>query len=79
MNVPCVSQPASMFDRMIETAKRLCRVLDGQLLDQDRKPLTDKGIGIIRAQIDDIGDSMRAFGIVAGSPTALRLFGTEAN
>jgi len=74
MSVPCASQPVQIFDRMVKTARELASELNGRVLDQDRKPLTEDGIRVIRAQIDHIGDDMRARGIVAGSNTALRLF-----
>jgi cell division protein ZipA len=77
MSVPCVSEPAVVFGRMMETAKNLSKFLGGQLLDQDRKPFTDKGIAAIRAQIHGIDAKMRAFGIAPGSDAAMRLFGAD--
>jgi len=74
MSVPCAHQPVQVFDRMVKAARELARELNGRVLDQDRKPLTEEGSRVIRAQIDRIGDEMRAQGIVAGSSTALRLF-----
>ncbi len=77
MNVPCSHQPAAVFEEMVQAAKELARQLNGTLLDQDRKPLTDKGIALIRGQIDSIADAMRRHGIVAGSAAAVRLFSHE--
>lgn len=78
MSVPCAYNPAGVFDRMVETARGLCQRLDGRLLDQARRPLTDKGAAVIRGQIEEIDRRMRAFGIVPGSETALRLFRASA-
>lgn len=75
MNVPCAYQPVHVFDRMIETAKGLCQMLDGRLEDQDRRPLHAAGIQVIRTQIERISTEMTAKGIVPGSSTAMRLFG----
>lgn len=77
MAVPVVTDPAAVFARMMETAKALSKFLGGQLLDQDRKPLSDKGAAAIRAQIQGIDAKMRAFGIAPGSEAAARLFGAE--
>jgi cell division protein ZipA len=77
MSVPCAYHPAAVFDKMVAAAKTLCQQLNGRLLDQARKPLGDKGIAVIRAQIEDIDRHMREFGIVPGSAMALRLFGTS--
>ncbi|MBI3896836.1 MAG: cell division protein ZipA C-terminal FtsZ-binding domain-containing protein [Gammaproteobacteria bacterium] len=77
MSVPSVAEPTEAFDHMVDTARSVARFLDGQLLDQDRRPLTDKGITAIRAQIHGIDVKMRAFGIAPGSEAALRLFATD--
>lgn len=77
MGVPSVPEPAAVFDRMIETAKALTGFLGAHLLDQDERPLTDRGIAAIRAQIRGIDAKMRAFGIAPGSEAARRLFAAE--
>jgi len=77
MSVPGAKDPAAVFDRMIETAKELTRLLGARLADQDQRPLTDKGIAAIRGQIQAIDAKMRAFGIPAGSDTARRLFAAD--
>lgn len=77
MSVPAVNEPTAVFGRMMETAKTMAKFLGGELLDQDRKPLTDKGIAAIRAQIQGIDAKMRAFGVAPGSDAAMRLFGAD--
>lgn len=74
MSVPCTYQPAATFEKMLSTAKEACEILGGRLQDQDGRPLTDKGVAVIRHQIEDIGEKMRAYGIAPGSTTALKLF-----
>lgn len=77
MSVPAVDDPAVVFDRMMAAAVETTTVLGGKLLDQDQRPLTDKGIVAIRAQIQGIDTKMRAFGIAPGSDAAQRLFAAE--
>ena len=43
-------------------------------VDQEKKPLNDKGLAIIRSQIDMIDKRMTEYGVVPGSRAALRLF-----
>jgi len=78
MSVPCVFQPGIVFDRMVATARAVATALGGHLHDQNRRPLTDKGIAVIHHQIEDIEEKMRTFGIPAGSDTALKLFNEAA-
>lgn len=77
MSVPGAPDPGAVFDRMIETAKELTSFLGARLLDQDQRPLTDKGIAAIRGQIQGIEARMRAFGIPPGSDAARRLFAAD--
>ncbi|MEK7796324.1 MAG: cell division protein ZipA C-terminal FtsZ-binding domain-containing protein [Pseudomonadota bacterium] len=74
MSVPCAHHPASVFVKMVTAAKVLCEVLGGELQDQDKKPLSDKGLVIIRRQVEEIDKRMTEYGVVPGSRTALRLF-----
>jgi cell division protein ZipA len=78
MSVPCTHRPAQTFEHMAEIARSLAEALDGQLLDQDRRPLTAQGLAVIRHQIEEIEEKMRAFGVTPGGEAALRLFGTAA-
>lgn len=74
LNVPCVHRPVEVFDKMLETAKALCRQLDGELLDHERRYVGDQGLAAIRKHIETIASQMAAQGIPAGSKAALRLF-----
>ncbi|MHB8668546.1 MAG: cell division protein ZipA [Burkholderiales bacterium] len=78
MSVPCAYHPGEVFNRMVATARELADSLGGRLQDQNRRPLTDKGIAVIHHQIEDIEEKMRAFGIPPGSATALKLFNDAA-
>ncbi|MBI3547254.1 MAG: hypothetical protein HY081_11790 [Gammaproteobacteria bacterium] len=76
--VPCTYHPALAFEKMVAAAKQLSDNLGGCLQDQNHRPLTDKGITVIQHQIEDIEEKMRAFGILPGSDTALKLFNESA-
>lgn len=78
MSVPCAFQPGVAFDRMVATARAIAETLGGHLQDQNRRPLTDKGIAVIHHQIEEIEEKMRAFGIPPGGETALKLFNEAA-
>jgi len=78
MSVPCAYHPGALFDKMVATAREIADTLGGKLQDQNRRPLTDKGIAVIHHQIEDIEEKMRAFGIPPGSETALKLFNEAA-
>ncbi len=78
MSVPCAYHPGAAFDKMVATAREIAEALGGSLQDQNRRPLTDKGIAVIHHQIEEIEEKMRAFGIAPGSDTALKLFNEAA-
>jgi len=78
MSVPTVPHPAAVFDKMADAAAELAEATGGRLLDQDRRPLNDKGIAVIRRQIEEIEEKMISFGIEPGSESARRLFGAGA-
>lgn len=78
MSVPCAYHPGAAFDKMVVTAKEIADALGGRLQDQNRRPLTDKGIAVIHHQIEEIEEKMRAFGISPGSETTLKLFNEAA-
>jgi cell division protein ZipA len=78
MSVPRAYLPGTVLEKMVAAAKGIADILGGELQDQNRRPLTDKGIAVIHHQIDAIEEKMRAFGIAPGSETALKLFNEAA-
>ena len=75
LDVPRAADPVKAFDQMRALAKRLAVTLDAELVDDNGRPLTDAGLGTIRAQLQGVQATMRAKGIEPGSARALRLFG----
>jgi FtsZ-interacting cell division protein ZipA len=62
------------FDRYVEIARALAETLSAGIVDDNRRPLDEAGLGRIRAQLQALYASMEQQGISAGSPLALRLF-----
>lgn len=62
------------FDRFVEFTRTLAEALSAGIVDDNRQPLDDAGLGKIRAQLQALYASMEQQGIPAGSPLALRLF-----
>jgi FtsZ-interacting cell division protein ZipA len=55
-------------------AKQMASSLGGQVVDDNRRPLSDAGIARIKQQLADIYAQMEARQIKSGSVRALRLF-----
>lgn len=73
-DVPRVAGGVEVFDRAILFARQLATEFDAQLVDDNRRVLTDVGLGRIRDQLKNIYGSMDDRGIAPGSVAALRLF-----
>ena len=74
LDVPRTLNPAQSFDRLIMFAQKLATALDGQIVDDNRVPLSERSIGLIRNQVYQFESQMERQGLPAGSPLALRLF-----
>lgn len=74
LDIPRVAQGAAVFDRMIDWAAKLAGSLGGVLVDDNRAPLNDKAVGMIRDSIARFQEQMTSQGVAPGSPLALRLF-----
>jgi len=59
---------------MTQLAETFARMLGGQVVDDNRKPLTETGIASIRRSLERVFHEMEANGIPAGGPLARRLF-----
>ncbi|HSM99273.1 MAG TPA: cell division protein ZipA C-terminal FtsZ-binding domain-containing protein [Gallionella sp.] len=74
LDVPRVEDPGSQFDRMMQVARELAGELQVDLVDDHRAPLSDSGLALIRARINDVELKMCAQGLTPGSTQARRLF-----
>ena len=73
-DVPKVADGVRVFNQMLVVAKQMASTLGGQVVDDNRKPLSDAGVGKIKEQLADIYAKMEAQQIRGGSVRALRLF-----
>jgi FtsZ-interacting cell division protein ZipA len=75
LDVPRVDHGERTFMQMTEIAKRFADTLNGALVDDNRQPLSESQLDHIRREfIGRPQATMAGFGLVAGSPQALRLF-----
>jgi len=74
LEVPCVAQGELAFDRMMKLAQELADALDALMVDEQRRPITDRFVAPVRQQIGQLQARMVQQGVAAGSPLALRLF-----
>ena len=75
LDVPRVADPVRVFDQMRMVAKRMTQTLEGVLVDDNRRPITDTSLAAIRAQVQVTAAALREAHIDPGGPRALRLFG----
>lgn len=73
-DVPRVAGGVAVFDRAVQFAKQLSQEFGGQLVDDNRRVLSDQGLAQIRDQLIRIYGNMDDRGIAPGSVAALRLF-----
>jgi len=73
-DVPKVADGVRVFNQMLMVAKQMASSLGGQVVDDNRRPLTEAGIAKIKQQLADIYARMEAQQIKSGSARALRLF-----
>jgi hypothetical protein len=74
LDVPRVAQSAQVLARMYDVAQQFAAQLAGEVVDDNRKPLSAAGFGMIRQAVEEICARMDERGIAPGSPIALRLF-----
>lgn len=74
LDVPRVGDGARVFARMVQVARDFAGTLGGELVDDQRLPLTDAALDPIARQIAQQQDLMAASGIAPGSRLARRLF-----
>ena len=74
LDLPHVADPAASLAGMVAVAHAFAAALGGQLVDDNRRPLTDAGLVSIRRSLEKIVSDMDAHGIPAGGALARRLF-----
>lgn len=74
LDVPQVPEPAAVLGDMVQLAAAFVASLAGQLVDDNRRPLSDAGLASIARSVEKVAMDMDAHGVPAGSPLARRLF-----
>ncbi|MFT4174300.1 MAG: cell division protein ZipA C-terminal FtsZ-binding domain-containing protein [Rhodocyclaceae bacterium] len=74
IDVPRVVNPLQAFDKMIACAAHLAESLDGTIVDDNRMPLSERSVGLIRNQIGQFAQRMDEQAVAAGGELACRLF-----
>ncbi len=74
LDVPQVDRQQEPFPRLCQVANELARAMDGNITDDDGKPLTDAGLQAISRDLQHLYDTLDARDLSAGSVQARRLF-----
>lgn len=74
LDLPHVHDPAGTLADMVRVAGAFAKQMGGELVDDNRKPLTEAGLASIRRTLEKVVRDMEAHGVPAGSPLARRLF-----
>ena len=74
LDLPNVSQASVMLAEMVRVAESFAQAMGGQLVDDNRKPLSEAGLASIRRSLEGIVHKMETHGIPAGSALARRLY-----
>jgi FtsZ-interacting cell division protein ZipA len=74
LDVPCVADPPRAFDQMKLAAGRLAHTLGGDMVDDNRRVLTDTALATTREAVVNAAAALGDVHIEPGSPRALKLF-----
>lgn len=74
LDMPRVANPLHAFDRMVTLANHFAESLGGLLVDDNKSPLSERSLGLIRNQLAQFELQMERQSIPAGSDLAQRLF-----
>jgi hypothetical protein len=74
LDLPNVGEAPEVLTEMVRVAETFAAAFGGQLVDDNRKPLSEAGILSIRRSLEGIVQKMESHGIPAGSALARRLY-----
>ena len=74
IDVPHVADTAEAFAGMVHMAQEMAEKLGGQLVDDNRRVLSEPGLASIRRTVEKVCADMDSHGIPAGGALARRLF-----
>lgn len=73
-NLPCISPDKNAFGLMAACAREMALQLDGTLVDDRNKPLSELSLAKIAAQVTEFYEHMEKAGLAPGSLLAKNLF-----
>jgi ZipA, C-terminal FtsZ-binding domain len=74
LDVPRTLNPARVFPQMFTLCEQFAEILQGDVVDDNRRPLTANGRKVIADTVSHIATQMETRGVEPGSPAALRLY-----
>ena len=74
LDLPHVEDPGAVLADMVRVAEAFAQKLPGQVVDDNRRPLTATGLASLRRMLEKVVADMEAHGVPAGSELARRLF-----
>jgi hypothetical protein len=74
LDLPQVPDAPRVLAEMVSVAQAFAATLGGQLVDDNRRALTESGLASIRRTLEGIFQKMEAHGVPAGGSLAQRLF-----
>lgn len=74
MNVPATSEPQKVFEEMVKDANSLATWLEGKVVDQHRRAMTQRSYTLLMQQIVDITNNMNSDGLAPGDLVSKKLF-----
>jgi hypothetical protein len=74
LDVPRSPGGPNAFRRFLDFARQIAQTLDGVLVDDNRRPLSDAAFAQIGGQLESVHRTMTERGVAPGSRLALRLF-----
>jgi FtsZ-interacting cell division protein ZipA len=74
LDVPRTLNPARVFPQMFALCEQFAEILQGDVVDDNRRPLTANGRKVIADTVSHIATQMETKGVEPGSSAALRLY-----
>lgn len=74
IDLPQVANPAEALADVVALARTFAAAMGGELVDDNRRPLTEAGVASLRRSLEKIVADMEAHGIPPGGALARRLF-----
>lgn len=74
LDVPRTAELEKTYEAMVRAARDMAAAHGGRLVDDNGRPLDERALSTIRAELDAVRARLAELGIEPGSPLALRVF-----